>query len=341
MSLKAFLLIVCFALTACAGAQTPSMVPSALSGGAGTGDGAETGGRNYLYVASHTPGDASISISRFLLHDGVPEASPDLTIPGYGNLIAVAGNGTLYALGVGSGYRPSVFAFRPGQTQPSRTIALPSLDHCFPTGSGDFAPVAVAADAAGYVFVSLYSYDNVLQPRDSKPCEGVWVYAPTANGQAKPVQIIGFPVPSYLNGLAVDAQDNLYVLQNQVQVVEYSNAVKNPVQSRVFPEMPDRHTQSLAADALGNVFIGRDHGDYTSGRIDRYGPNAKPRQPTSSILLQAPGLHFLYSMATLSKHVFVDDNFANVDVYRAFAHGPQSPMFTLEIANVDSIAAGP
>jgi hypothetical protein len=327
-------LLLCALLAACSGGL-PAFESKTVQIGR-----ANAAGLNYLYVASHSHRNVR-SIRRYLLHDGIPESTPDLTYGGVGGLIAVAGDGTLYAV-MPKGDGQVIDAFRPGETRPNRKIAVPNLERCFPRGSGGTRALAVAADTSGYAFVALYTYFGAYPNVHARPCEGVYVYAPTANGHAKAVQTIGFPRATAVDGLAVDPNDDLYVLQNQSVVTEFANATTGPRSVRVFRRGEDRHIQSVAADAAGNVYIGKDHSDYSSGRINRYTATDNPNgRPASSIVLTSEGMHYLSALAVLSHHVFLSDDYENVEVYRALERGPQEPIFTLRMRNVDSIATGP
>lgn len=332
-------LIVATALTACAGGVTPLQIGSLDRGSARVA----SPGVYYLYVAAHTPNHVPY-IKRFPLHDGIPSTSPDLTYENYGGFVAVAGDGTVYAADSGS-YSGGVFAFSPGQTLPSREIDLPNLDHCFRSGSGGFDLASMATDSHGDLYLGMYAYfdakiHGAAPGIDKRHCEGVWVYSPHAHGHARPVQVIPFTMTTFVDGLAVDSQENLYVMLNENSVEEYSSATTNPQLVRTFPRAPNRNVQSITTDAADNLYIGRDDENSKNGRIDRYTPTGDPRKPASTIELDSQ-VHLLGSIAALSRHVFVDDNFQNVDVYHAFKRGPQQPVSTLSIQNVDSIAVGP
>ena len=149
--------------------------------------------------------------------NGVPEPNPDLVYNGYGGSLAVAGDGTLYSNF--HQYRTGVFAFPPNSNQPDREITIPEHNVCFRRSGGSAQISALAADAAGYLFVGIYTTGTFSRPERHKGrsakfpklCEDVAVYTPTANGNAVPIQLIHFPRPDLMQSLAVDAADNLFV----------------------------------------------------------------------------------------------------------------------------------
>src|SRR5581483_5836889 len=102
---------------------------------------------------------------------------------------------------------------------------------------------------------------------------------------ARPVQVIAFTMPTFVDGLTVDSQENLYVMLNENSVEEYSNATTNPQLVRTFARMLNRNVQSIATDEAGDVYIARDDENYKNGRIDRYTPTGNPGKPASMIVL--------------------------------------------------------
>jgi hypothetical protein len=212
------------------------------------------GGHLYLQVWN--------TIERFPLHSGIPATKPDLTIPNAGEWIAVAGDGTVYAVPYLKKKRSydsyAIDAFAPGQTKPYRRVLLPHNASCTlssPPMQG------LAADRSGNLFVLVvYSQSGAPSPAfvprlgGTFPiCIGVAVFGRNASGRAKPLQAI--PLNDfYFGGMSVDNRDNLYVaLADYQQTFEYSDAVKNPQQTRT---LPDTGTNvGVATDRRRNVFL--------------------------------------------------------------------------------------
>ena len=149
--MKSALLLGLISLTAC---QAPILSASPTVPQPATRPAIPPRSTGHLWISvatsTHYP-----SIERFKLIDGVPETTPDLVYNGYGGRVAVAGDGTLYtdAHDYGSG----VFAFPPDSNQPSREITIRQAHSC-DRGSGGFAQIStIAADAAGYLFVGIYT----------------------------------------------------------------------------------------------------------------------------------------------------------------------------------------
>jgi hypothetical protein len=270
-------LVLLLAFAGCQSALSNAGVPSA-SDGVWRSGGNDTHAA-HLYVAVSTS-TSRLSIERFRLHRGIPDTTPDRTYEGYGGLIAVSGDGTLYA----TSSRPFdvIYAFSPGSEKPTREIDV--APRC---GPSSFTVInAIAADQSGYVFVLIYSYAGAESPRAPRgagplpdartPCNGVAVYAPNANGYSRPVQAIRFPTAVQLNGLAVDANDNLYLSGNYPsKVEEFANAVVDPKRTRTFRGKYIAGVRSVATDSAGDLFIANAQQSYSSGWIDRYAPNAK------------------------------------------------------------------
>jgi hypothetical protein len=334
------------ALTAC---QSPlsTGVPSASF----PADSASTPGSGtaaaHLYVAIFTA-SRRLEIERFRLHKGIPARDPDLVYQGYGGLLALSGDGTLYST---VGQSPNVVdAFSPDNVTPVREIDV--TPRC---GPSSFTVIsAIAADPSGYLFVLIYSYPGLARSRalrdapspDSRtPCNGVAIYGPNASGKAQPVQAIHFSTAAQLNGLAVDASDNLYVSGNYPsEVEEFSNAVVDPTRTRTFSGKYIGDIRSVATDSAADLFIANAEQSYSSGWINRYAPNAKGRgAPANTIYLQGSGqhLHLLYSIAVQGRYLYADDTTQSVDLYYARKNGEQTPIDSLTASKVDSVAVGP
>lgn len=338
-------------LSACqSGALTTAQaVPAQVPAWRATGDG---GHGRHLYVSvstsTHYP-----SIERYRLVNGVPEMKPDRVYAGYGGLLALSNNGTLYVTGSDRSGDNLIFAFAPHSAKPQRTINVPSPGRCGISSGEVWSVSALASDAQGYLFAAMYTYAEDasrrsqpshlgVSPEASVPCDGVAIFAPDANGKVNPVQTISLGLGSIVAGLAVDANDNLYVGSYPFKVFEYANAVTQPKRSRVFhTHLPARFT-SLATDGAGNLFISNTEYGYKTGWIDRYAPTSKSKgPPVSQIQLAGPNLHMLFSIAVLGRDLYAADTDVSVDLYHARKNGAQSPFYSLAASNVTSVAAGP
>ena len=337
---------------ALAGCQSGALAlpqPGAPSGGAGVRHDvtAETpSGQLYVSVttATHYP-----SVERFRIVHGVPESTPDRVYQGYGGLIAVSGDGTLYAFGnVSSG--GGIYAFGPRGTKPVRRLEIPSPGRCGVSSSEETEISALAADPQGYLFAAIYTYAGlgsrthgvVSAKSGGVPCNGVAVFAPGANGKVEPVQTIPLRGRAIITGIAVDRHDNLYITEAPSRIAEYANAVTDPQRTRVFHTTSSAHVSSIATDDAGDVFISNVNYGYKTGWIDRYAPSAKSKgPPTSEILFQGSNLHFLRSIAVRRRVLYDVDGFDSVDLYHALKNGRQSPFYSFAANDASAVAVGP
>ena len=300
------------------------------------GDGAPPARSGHVYVAvttsTHYP-----SVERFKLVNGVPESSPDRVYKGYGGLVAVSSNGTMYAFGNYS--QGGIYAFGPRGNKPLRKIEFSGPRHCGDSSGEETSVSALASDAQGNLFAAIYTYAGGRPRR--VPCNGVAIFAPDANGKVAPVQTISLP-DAIITGIAVDASDNLYVAELPYTVVEFTNAVSGPKPGRVFHTESPTHVSSIATDGAGDVFISNINYGYQTGWIDRYAPHAKGKgPPTSQIVLQGSKLHDLIAIAAGHHELFVADGYDSVDLYHARQNGGQSPFDSLAANDPSSVAVGP
>jgi hypothetical protein len=337
-----------FALAGCqSGALAPAL-PAAPSGAAGVRHDATAGVRSgHLYVAvttsTHYP-----SVERFRVVHGLPDSTPDRVYEGYGSLIAVSGDGTLYAFGgIYSGR--DIYAFGPRSTKPLRKIEIPSPGRCGVSSSEETTVSALAADAQGYLFAAIYTYAGGLARRthggvpakSGVPCNGVAVFAPGANGKVSPVQTIPLR-RAIITGIAVDARDNLYVTEDPYTIAEFTNAVTDPQRTRVFHTKSPAHVSSIATDDAGDVFISNINYGYKTGWIDRYSPSAKAKgPPTSEIRFQGSSLHFLRAIAVGQRVLYDLDGSDSVDLYHALKNRSQSPFYSFAANDGSALAIGP
>src|SRR5581483_2392183 len=207
---------------------------------------------------------------------------------------------------------------------------------------------SLAADAAGYVFAGIYTLGtrgrrigHRSTPDYPRLCEDVAVFAPTANGEAKPVRLIHYPQPDWLMGLAVDQKDDLYVDDTTDEVDQFENAVTKPKKTRVFKSGYVGYAHSIAVDAAGNLFVASTDASYKGGRIERYAPGADGSGPPTSTVVLPTGVHLLEALAAKGRVLYVDDVDKGVDLYHARKNGAQSPFYSLAASNVISLATGP
>ena len=328
------------ALASCQSAATTAGVPGMLPASSVLRRAGSDASAGHLYVAIVTA-TRRTAIDRFALRNGIPQAKPDRVFQGSSGYIAVSGHGTLYAT---LGQAPiAVDVFSPDRIRPVRHIRIEP--RC---GPSSFTVInAIATDKNGYLFVVIYSYPGA-SPENRTPCNGIAVYAPNAKGRAQPVQTIRLANAAGTNGLAVDANDNLYVSENYPsEVDEYSNAIVNPTRTRTFSGQYLGGIRSVATDAAGDLFIGNAENSYSSAWINRYLPSASGSgPPANTIDLAGSGPHLLYSIAVRHRYLYADDsqqfaNPQNVDLYYARKNGVQSPFYSLQEPKIDSIAVGP
>ena len=327
-------------LSACAlrGGMPPLAAPGAMP----QTPGSNAKERSFLYVAGSTSPSRGMFTDRFRLVQGIPAAHPDRVYNGYGGSIAVTGDGTLYAVGP----LQVIAAFAPGSDKPSREIDV--APRCGPSVFTLIGPIA--ADENGYLFVWIYTYDGPsashrlrADPDTRTPCNGVAVYAPNASGYAHPVQAIRFSQGFGSAGLAVDRNDNLYLGQNYpADVKEYSSAIVHPKLTRTITGKYLGTVRSLATDSAGDVYIANAAQSFSLGWIDRYAPTAKgDGPPTSTIYIEAPPPHLLYSITAHGHYLYASDSNSSVELYHARRNGKQSPADSLAVSNVSSVAVGP
>jgi len=342
--MKIALLLGLIALTAC---QGPATLAAPISAQPANHEAVEPRSTGHLWISvstsTHYP-----SIERFKLVNGVPQATPDLVYNGFGGLLAVAGDGTLYASA--PNYGNGVVAFPPNADQPNRTITIPEHRVCN-RGSGGYSEVSsLAADAGGYLFAGIYTTGtdapssgsrNRGKHKSPRLCEDVAVYSPKANGEAVPIQLIHFPKPHWLMGLAVDASDNLFVDDSTYEVDEFANALVKPNKTRVFKGGDVGYAHSIATDGAGNLYIASTDASYKTGRIERYAPDADGSGPPTSAIVLPSGVYLLEAIAERGRVVYVDAQDKGVDLYHAHKNGNQSPFHSFAASNVISMATGP
>ena len=317
--------------------------------------GAASGESRSVGCAKHRPSlDLSLDVDALSVDraiqvvNGVHETTPDLVYNGYGGLLAVAGDGTLYASA--PDYGNGVVAFPPNADQPSRTITIPEHRVCG-RGSGGYSGVSsLAADARGYLFAGIYTTGTAAPSAGSRNrgkrksprlCEDVAIYSPTANGEAMPIQLIHFPKPHWLMGLAVDGSDNLFVDDSMHEVDEFANALIKPNKTRVFKGADVGYAHSIATDATGNLYIASTDASYKTGRIERYAPDADGSGPPTSTIVLPSGVYLLETIGERGRVVYVDAQDKSVDLYYARKNGNQSPFYSFTASNVISVATGP
>ncbi|MBV8530960.1 MAG: hypothetical protein JO104_06555 [Candidatus Eremiobacteraeota bacterium] len=311
------------------------------------------GGRaNHLYVSvSPARNPNEISVKRFALVNGIPQSKADRVYRGHGDLLAVSSDGTLYAADPGNAAL-TVYAYDGGHTKPHRTIQVPEPRHCGGPSGSLIEITSLATDPQGNLFAGIltYNYDRDASqrahtlgrpgPATRVPCNGVSIFAPNAKGRVKPIQSIDLGSTAWVNSLAVDAADNLYVGNYPSTILQYADAVKKPTQTRTFQTRYAGWVSSLATDAAGDIFVANTN--YQSAVIDRYAPDV-PSQgpPTNEISLAGSGFHALLSIAVRGRNLYANDRIDSLDLYHARKNGPQTPFYSVKFPYVRSVAVGP
>jgi hypothetical protein len=350
--MKVATLALLFALAGCqSGALSPG-VPGASSVGTLGLNGTPNGRPDHLYVSVAPASDPNYtSVERFRLVNGIPRSKPDrIYSGGQGmlDIIAVSSDGTLYATGLFS-ESLTVYAFDGGNTKPDRTIQVPYPHHCGSFSSRATEISALATDPQGNLFVGILTFDQeasrrvaaTVSPEASvhAPCNGVAIFAPNAKGQAKPIQSIDLGRLGWVNSLAVDTKDNLYVGDYPTNILEYANAVQGPKEIRLLHAHSADWVSALATDAAGDIFIANTN--YQSAVIDRYAPGAS-QGPNNEIQLSGSGFHTLQSIAVRGRDLYAQDQISSIDLYHARKNGPQSPFYSLATSGYFRfVAVGP
>ena len=298
-------------------------------------------------AGGHLYQQVGFAIERFPLVHGIPQSQPDLTIAHYGGLIAVANDGTVYAMKVSrrgfNGY--VIYAFAPGQTTPNRSIVLP---HQAPCSLLNPPVQGLSVDALGNLFVLIkYSLSGArplapVRTRASFPvCLGVAVYSPVASGQATPIQAIQVS-DYYFGGMAVSSRDDLYVnLYDSAQTDEYVNAVQHPVQTRM---MPAGLNIAITTDRSGSAYM-LDDASGGQAHLDVFDLSWVSGPPTRTI--QLPSLFAYPSNAAIRGSFLYVNEMAKsgpgaVGVFEASASGSVNPLGTLNVDNLEAaMAVGP
>jgi hypothetical protein len=325
--------------------QTP--IACGLSLAALTPSIASAGAAGHLYAeAFEYASTASVAIYRFPLKNGIPTTKPNLTITGYGGGIAVSGNGTLYVSG-GSPHN-QIFAFPSGSTKPQRSITIPAMLNCF--SSLPAVPGPIAADVHGNLFVALNSFDSLNRSvpaarrrvvGDWRLCYGVAIFGPKQHGGERPEHEVIFSSNQYVAAVGVDDAENMYASMFPSSLVqEYSNALRNPVPTQVFPWQPSTvFVGGLATDSGGDVYM---LNQWNEVRV--FPPSGM--QLRNDMTFEAPH-DGATSIAATSQYVYVaNDHFIkmgaeSVDIYKAGASGAQKPVFSLPVPGLVAVAIGP
>jgi hypothetical protein len=294
-------------------------------------------------AAGHLYLQVGAAIERFPLQDGVPSSQPDLTIPHYGGAVAVAPDGTVYAMHLrpSGGFEGStIYAFAPGQIAPSRKIVFPRNGTCTLSSP----PVqGLAVDAQGNLFVLVvYAQSGArvnrgVAHRDAFPiCLGVAVLPPTANGKAKPLQTIALN-DFYFGAMAVSDRDDLYVnLLDDGQTLEFADAVRQPHQART---LPGQDNPAAATDANRNVYL-LTYG--SGGVIDVFARSWTSGPPTRSISLPTP-FNTTVGLALRGRLAYLATAIAGaVGVFDATGNGPENPLAVVKYGGLQGpMAIGP
>jgi hypothetical protein len=299
-------------------------------------------GHLFVAIGNGKPG-TPYEVGRFPLYNGIPASKPDRLYPGRYTVLAAGNDGTLYAVG-----KRGIYVLPPGLAQPARVIDFPSLvRQCTYPAQID----AIAVDSAGYVFVAYTTYFSGVRQRDGSrydaapdakfPCLGVVVFAPGANGHAKPVQAIPLG-GTYLQGVTVDGSDNLFVANDAFdRVMEFVTPVTDPDLS-AYQHVSMSYPNALATDDAGNLFV-LDGSLLKKNGVLVYPPGAGSGTPPSSAIVFQSKYSYVNSIAVRGQLLYASDfgYRSTIDVYPSLANGNVAPIASIPEPYVGGIAAGP
>jgi len=213
---------------------------------------------------------------------------------------------------------------------------------------------SIATDARGDLFAAIDNYESgvvrttqglrVENAGRRAPCQGVAVYGPQATGQAAPIQSITL-LTTTMPGMAVDGSTNLYVADEGLwDVQEVSTSVRRPTHTRTLESTYTFEAQSLATDRAGNLYVYLTPWCSTcqGAALNVFPPSAMGKDaPASAMQFNGQSYNALNSIAVELPYVYAANSLGSVDVYDAQANGMHLPVFSLQVANVMSLAVGP
>lgn len=267
----------------------------------------------HLYVANGTvcceggPGP----ILRYPIARGRIAREPDLRFWGVGLPIATDSAGSLYAR-----HGRTVEVFPLGSTTPQRIIALPFG-----------AATAMTIDPNGFLYVAYLSSGGPRRPGPDNDYMGVWIYAPNANGNTKPIQHIR--LGDFVNGLALDSSGNLFLsLELSWAVQVYANPTTAPALVRAITGGLRSPLGIAIVDGELYVLNNSPGNDYVTSYPDTASGGVKPDR---TLLLptkegDGPGI------TAFGKHLFVPNWSTgpsaphDVLIYRRDANGATKPV---------------
>ncbi|MBV8372689.1 MAG: hypothetical protein JOY69_05470 [Candidatus Eremiobacteraeota bacterium] len=320
----------------CSSVAGPS-VPRGGSGLLATRAGERSGAPSkHLYVIEF---DATKAVLEYPIEAGIPSAKTDRTITGLTgpNALAFDSAGHLFVL---DGRTIKEFVVHAnGPAKPIREIDVPLSNNIG----------ALAVDGNGYVYVGQK--------------QRIFVYAPGARGNAKPVAI--FTPAGYPSSLTIDASNDLYALGNtqrmkptltfKMHVAVYTTPTK-PTRVRGFCSrwLPNHGIDyGVQLDGLGNLFTTHPFFINSSphGQIDVYGADdgVCPSDPVATIASTNPVMLGPVYLAVNSPYLYVYDlDYGNGGVVFTLktSGSLQMPLSILYVAdkrphNAQGIAVGP
>jgi hypothetical protein len=303
----------------------------------------------HLFVATTKRPYAILS---FPLNDGIPARTPDFSYPGHFNNITVGPDGSIYGV---HWRNQQLVVFAPDNAVPVRRINFPSsIFGCQGPYNGPTLIGAIAVNKADDLFVAYTTYFSGLHPAavpirvhgaTGFPCIGVVAFGPSAHGSAQPKASISLS-GQYLNGVAVDADGLLYVSNSfwtKVQI--FADPASHP-RAVDYLTIGMSYPGTLWTDRAENLYE-LDGGLLTKSGVNVYAAGSGHTSPPSSTLTFQSGYNWVEDMAVWDGYLYASDinyhssSSSSIDVYKASASGPATPIFSLPLKGIWFIAAGP
>jgi hypothetical protein len=251
------------------------------------GPGTASGG--HLYLSAPLPTSVFATIYEYPLTNGIPAQSPDNTLSTkLFNVegVAIGPDGDLYVSG----------------TKVRNHQELPWIDVWSPGATGTQAPVrfldgiggtGVAVDANDY----LYAYSSI--------------YAPGAQGKAKPVQVLKAPRGEFFVSVAVGPQNDAY-LDGGTSAFVYANPVNDPHRIDSFCWRPKyAASYAIAVGSDGTAYVGGNdydlHHTAYPGQIFVFPPGTKGCNPARSITTTDEPLNIIDGLVAAGPYLYALD----------------------------------
>ncbi len=179
----------------------------------------------------------------------------------------------------------------------------------------NFQPTGIAVDANGYLYVGGSTTGYVA------------VFAPSAKGRAKPLQVISLPDRHFtVNGVAVDAGGNLYMSDtNEISV--FSTPVTNPTLARAIIGNGQQAAPSGMAFDAGSELYAANPG---AQNILAYSPTANGADGADRVISAKPALLANIADAVNGTTLYTNDtNPGAIVLLDTRAGGTQTPIQTV------------